>query len=116
MGGASLWSAQAQKGCCMCSRQDKGDCKDAKSAHTRKRSFCTDQTTEGDCLSAGGRHWISIGTCRWTCPKANSLPPVAPPPPPPLPGDAEPAPLPDSSASEDAAKSDLPLFEAQGRS
>eukprot|EP00930_Biecheleria_cincta_P011668 TRINITY_DN114684_c0_g1_i1.p1 TRINITY_DN114684_c0_g1~~TRINITY_DN114684_c0_g1_i1.p1 ORF type:complete len:134 (-),score=14.82 TRINITY_DN114684_c0_g1_i1:120-521(-) len=57
-------------GCCTCSRMQGSDCKDARTSHTRKKTFCTNQLTYNDCLSAGGAHWVSAGTCRWTCPRS----------------------------------------------
>eukprot|EP00930_Biecheleria_cincta_P008451 TRINITY_DN109896_c0_g1_i1.p1 TRINITY_DN109896_c0_g1~~TRINITY_DN109896_c0_g1_i1.p1 ORF type:complete len:201 (+),score=31.37 TRINITY_DN109896_c0_g1_i1:75-677(+) len=69
---AAANTAATGVGCCTCSRMQGGDCKDARSKHTRKKSFCTNQASYEDCLSAGGAHWVSAGTCRWTCPRSNS--------------------------------------------
>mmetsp|Transcript_12994 Transcript_12994/g.22556 ORF Transcript_12994/g.22556 Transcript_12994/m.22556 type:complete len:85 (+) Transcript_12994:72-326(+) len=58
----------ANAGCCDCAKLEGSNCKDGVSKHRRQRSFCTEQTSEGACLSAGGRSWVGSGTCRWTCP------------------------------------------------
>ena len=55
--------------CCDCVKLESNTCKDGASKHRRQRSFCTEQTTEGLCLTAGGRSWVGAGTCRWTCAK-----------------------------------------------
>ena len=34
----------------------------------RIRTFCTDQTTESNCKTAGGRTFVSPNTCKWTGP------------------------------------------------
>eukprot|EP00928_Gymnodinium_smaydae_P004937 TRINITY_DN11692_c0_g1_i1.p2 TRINITY_DN11692_c0_g1~~TRINITY_DN11692_c0_g1_i1.p2 ORF type:complete len:116 (-),score=8.89 TRINITY_DN11692_c0_g1_i1:65-412(-) len=85
----------AQAGCCDCSRRDGSECRDGLAKHKRKRSFCTEQTTEVACSSAGGRStWVGAGTCRWSCrsgASSSSSGPVPPPPPPvpPVPPSAE---------------------------
>merc|ERR1712187_280139 len=56
-----------RRGCCGCARQERNACKDGKSRHNRKREFCTEQATEPDCITAGGRAWVGHGTCRWNC-------------------------------------------------
>ena len=39
----------------------------------RIRTFCTDQTTESNCKTAGGRTFVSPNTCKWTGPSAEHM-------------------------------------------
>jgi len=64
--------SNAEKSYCDCAQLKKKlfstpDCWDGDgSGYARKRSYCTDQTNEADCLTAGSRsHWIPEGTCSW---------------------------------------------------
>ena len=60
----------------------------------RPKSFCTDQTTESNCKTAGGRTFVSPNTCKWTGPPTPTPKPPAPTPKPPAPTPKPPAPKP----------------------
>jgi hypothetical protein len=56
---------------CECTKTSGGDCVDgADSSKPRNSKFCTDQTTQNTCLSAGGRigpgKFVGKNTCKWT--------------------------------------------------
>ena len=63
---------------CECTKTSGGDCVDGvDSKTTRNSKFCTDQTTQDTCLSAGGRigpgKFVGKNTCKWIPgPPANS--------------------------------------------
>jgi hypothetical protein len=51
----------------------------------RLKTFCTDQSDPEKCKTAGGRSWVSLGTCKWNGPPTPPTPPGPPPTPPPGP-------------------------------
>jgi len=65
----------------------------------RIRTFCTDQTTESNCKTAGGRTFVPPNTCKWTGPPtpAPKPPPTPKPPAPKPPAPKPPTPKPPGS-------------------
>ena len=84
------FSVGAQK--CECTNTSGTNCLDGADSNTSRNSkFCTDQTTQDTCLSAGGRigpgKFVGKNTCKWI-----PGPPGPPTPGPPTPGPPTPGP------------------------
>lgn len=65
------------EGYCTCAKfNDVGDCIDPKNHEDRSLKYCTGAPNPDECRTAGGRSFISPGTCKWI-----NTPPSPPPPP-----------------------------------